>query len=884
MSLYRKFKSDLVEHEQGQVPLKLKLRDRRFIGKILLFSIPTLIVGVVFAGLIYLEVFIFQNQEITTKIIKEQEAYAQSLADNMRDNPWGKLQSDNPKAYILSLLLGMNSELRKKLSEILDQLPPEKLNFLAALLNSVELSEAQIARFAAILEKILTGELSGKKLEILIDLAMSAQARKEAGLAGVDGAAEGQTQAELEKMGAEVGGQSPEALELIALLENDPDSIDELVSSLLNIPPEIYAEYMMLMSSLDPKARREFLGIIPGLPRFQVRNGVMGLLKMDKKLRAPFIHVLYKIDDPRVTGQGFDGSKKLPKAYADMYGEFANKTSDPEKMIYLLDYLIDDDIENAKNILNKNPEVSQSVADKGIKLLTELPDQYKSRVSQVIGNISGEGYEDMVQVADPLDTASRKASIGILEDLQTTQDQEDLLREAVPLETPNAKKAIEVFKDVGTNYVRKTVKISQTISNKYKNKLANQTHRIKKAKKESFSIKSPTAVAGVRGKYTSQGLSKSRQKYGDHYYTNESAELQTEKADNQMDRIRRVVDRLTEIDDPTITTDLLEVSTNIDDEALVKGSDVFTKLDIKSDRKRARKLVDIYKRVDKERKQESIAVLKDMTATHVNAAITLATHADDKLLNESIDYTQQLRSYLGHGSGVETTMRAINMASLVDTNKERQRGLEALKQEREITVKRILVQTDATIAIKRDTEAEGIAEFLAVGRDGELLRPEERVDGVTYLDELPDSSQYYNSVVPILKDGEKQRAFTGDHINRMVDLYHNDRANNPGAGPSQTTLGRQLASTLASYDGVTLGATGSAGVSRFVTQPRKITRILQYLEESESEFQDRLEIIGRRGLNVEHTTVKDNDVFENEGIPAPGIYDPDNIKTKDKKN
>jgi hypothetical protein len=240
---------------------------------------------------------------------------------------------------------------------------------------------------------------------------------------------------------------------------------------------------------------------------------------------------------------------------------------------------------------------------------------------------------------------------------------------------------------------------------------------------------------------------------------------------------------------------------------LVRGADVYIDLDLGADRQRAHRLVDTYKRSDKNMRTSAIDTLHDIDQLHVNAAIDMAHQADIDLMRESIIYTERLKYRLGEQEGLKASERVINVASRVNTNQERRRGLAALQKERDVRVRRILKQVDG------NTEP-------------------------AYLDAPTGST------ANIL--------FNGRRINTIVELYHELDEASPKESPSQRTPAVKLADTLSGGYGLVLGATDGQGISRYVTQERKLFRIRQYLDETKEQLDRRVELVTRRPIQVPH--------------------------------
>ena len=249
-----------------------------------------------------------------------------------------------------------------------------------------------------------------------------------------------------------------------------------------------------------------------------------------------------------------------------------------------------------------------------------------------------------------------------------------------------------------------------------------------------------------------------------------------------------------DIGDSNLNVDLLEYSDELDDRGLVRGADVYIDLDTGTNNDRARRLVETYGRVDVNYRTSAIDTLHDIDVPHVSAAVDIAHVADDQLAEDSIRFAERLKYRLGEKGGLDATQRAINIATRVDNNESCRKGLEALNMERDVRIRRILKQVD------------GVEEPLYKDYDTSL-----------------SESANFSGDPP----------FNGSRIERMTDTYLELQRETPASSPVQRTPAFELADALSGSEGVTLGATDRGGLSRFVTQHRKLFRIAEYLDESQ---------------------------------------------------
>jgi len=324
-----------------------------------------------------------------------------------------------------------------------------------------------------------------------------------------------------------------------------------------------------------------------------------------------------------------------------------------------------------------------------------------------------------------------------------------------------------------------------------------------------------------------------------------------------------LINQLYNINDTSLNTELLDVSDDLSDLSLYRGAEVITAIDInandlskpssdgtrfkteqavtlsKSSRQNTRvhRLVTIQRQLNRKERSSAIDTLHDLDSKeHRKAAIDLGFYADKPLLADSIAYTENLRFRLGHDDGLDASKRLIVLASRINENslseydqsrdsqeetfltlnKARQAGLDALQNERESRVRQILKQT------------------------------------------TKESDVY----------GNTRTYASGGNILRIISLYRRLDSMEPKSNPFERTRAAELADALSSSDGITLGPSGLAGVSRVVTQETKIRRMNEYLSQSYSELWNR-RVIGLtdRPILVSHR-------IENEFE----IPDPENIK------
>jgi hypothetical protein len=795
-----------------------RLASPMFRKKFLVFGLPSLLVAGTLGGIALMDHFLFQNPNIEKQLLAKQNSYGARLLD--MSNPWGTLSSDDPAAFLMAMLGSADSTLREKFQQVLGKLTPERLEKLARIFNTIEFSEKQKARFARLLVYVLGSESGAAKLERVFDIMQRlSEAKMAKAKTANDGEMENQALDQVAKEGLEAPatGEGQTAGEktgvgdvLVGFLDiEDPAVFDELVEMLIQLPEALYNEIMNIVVSLPPKYSRQLIDLVQSLNANQTKK-VVGLLEqMDPPKIPPLMDQLFALQTSQLL-HVVDVLSEIPSSDLNLLATLISSFS---KSDFLALVSIAEKTNNTKlaELLQVGKRINSSNFASATQMLDSFSGQYVNKAIDIMGNLSNADINSLTNMETRLNNADAKKGIDVLYSLRNASTQSDLLKEAGYLSRENLGRGIQVLDDVKVATVEQVVSVSKGLSNsKSKNQLADQLYRIRNPYDYSvrgtvYSVRSPTAVAGVRGKPREAGEVVAETTYG-VAYPYKPPQLVKEPDKKLINRVENLVQKIVDINDNQLNEKLLEHSDDLDTRGLVRGADVYIDLELGNDQKRAHRLVETYGRTDVQYRTSAIDTLHDIDNKHVNAAVDIVATSDDKLLKESIEYSERLKARLGNKEGLAATSRAINIASRVETNEERQRGLDALELERDVRVRRILKQVD------------GNMEPLVID-------------------------------APAISDNI---LFNHKRIMRITDLYHELRDKYPQASPSQRTPAIELADVLAGADGLTLGAKDGAGTSRFITQERKLYRIAQYLDETKEVLDFRVFYITSRPITVLH--------------------------------
>ena len=779
-----------------EVPRSSSLGAKGFLRRFISFGVPAVITAGVMAGVVITDRYLHENPHVKAQLEREQAARMASHLD--MSNPWGVFNSDDPTSFLMSLFIGTSTELREKFKKALSKLSTDKLRLLSSLLGAIDFTQSQKEKFARLMVIALSGDRSQDRLTRALDIVEKLSAKKMAKkkTAEADGvqdsiSQEGEQDAVLEKEAEEVTDTSSSLLVFLDVQE--PAAFDRVLEVLVSLSPDVYESVMGIVASLPSQYTRQLIEVVNELSTGETKT-VISVLERVNNL-PPLLDQLFQLSNSQIVST----AKVLQSIGTTDLNTFVNLSRGFSRTEFgsVIDVL--SATPNDSIFIGVGKKVGANRFAQAAGIASQFQGQYLNNLIGIMDKVSGVAVGDLITVFNKMNSTSSKESIDVLNRLGNSSTQGDLLREATYLSRDNLKKGVEVMDNVKTDSVRQLVTISKGLTKAdVKNKLASQLHRLHgvgdgfvagiRSSEESASIRSPVSVAGVRGKATVR-----RGKIISNY-SFPSYSKGPEQYNMARNRVENLIYKMTIVDSDAINEDLIVQSDDLSDRSLARGAEVFIHLDTGPGKRRARRLVDTYKRIDTDYRETAIDTMHDLdTYEHVNAALDSGTDMDTDLLKDSIAYTEHLRHRLGQREGVAATKRLINVASKVNTNDERRSGLEALKQEREVRVRRILKQVD--------------------GND---------------------------------------KIFDEKKIVRISNLYHDLKEEFPQETPTQRTPAIKLADALASSDGLTLGAKSRQGVSRYVTQERKLFRINQYLQEDDESLGRRVEAVTSRPVQVSH--------------------------------
>jgi hypothetical protein len=798
---------------QGKATLLQKLLDPLLYRKALTFGLPIVIVSGVATGIANLDNYLFENPDIENELLAKSQAYSEDLLD--MSNPWGTFSADDPSGSLMSFMLGADPILKKRFREALGKVAPDRLASLALMLNTMELSNAQRTQFANLLIVVMSSEKAMQNISRALDIFEKLGTVSTAGpvadidsteLVNKEGLSTGLLSSQLTKKSI-----APQSILLGFLDIEEPEGLSNLMEALLELPERSYVDVMGVVSSLSPKYANYLVNLFGELNVTQTNTIIRFTENVSPRNLPPILDRLI----PMSTSQVFATIRVLNtvspsdlNTLIKLTGQF--KQSEFDSMLSIIGKTSTYEF---KSLLFVGKSLNSNVFASATTMTDSFSGAYVTKAIDIMSNLAPIAISDLVLMEGKLSSQTAEKGLDVLTNLRNASIQADLLQEANTLETSNLEKSVEVMDQVKTVTVESMIEISKGLTqSNHKNKLASQLFRIIQAKPDndirgtSYDVRAPVAVAGARGK-ARQTATSTTTTYSPHY-PYQPPSLTSESKKQKITRVEKLVQKVVDIADTKLTEDLLDASDPLDDRGLVRGADVYIDLDLGSDRQRAHRLVDTYKRSDKHMRTSAIDTLHDIDTLHVNAAIDMAHQADLELMKESIIYTERLKYRLGEDEGLRATERVINVASRVDTNQDRRRGLLALSKEREVRVRRILKQVDG------NTEP-------------------------AYLDAPTGSTA--------------RILFTGTRINTITELYHELDTQYPKESPSQRTPAVKLADTLSGSNGLVLGAKDGQGISRFVSQDRKIYRIRQYLDESKESLDLRVRLVTQRPMQVPHS-------------------------------
>jgi hypothetical protein len=799
-------------HAQGQVKTSWLTWGCRWFNKrnLMVFVMPITLVSGAGMSMIALERFLFENPELERSLALRERAYLESLLD--MSNPWGLLDMNNPAAFIASILSKVNPEMRARLIKVLGGVDPERLERFAAMLNMVELSHKQKGRLVRML--LILGEKSGTvKLSRVLDVL------ERLGEASVKQGAEPK-----EKEGALVVEKSSEGLPQQENLENglmllsfldieDPAAFDHLIELLVYLPESVYESVMEIVTVLPMRYSGILVDLVSVLNVSQTQKLLAIANRVELSTLIPLLDLLGRMSTSQLLSS-VDLLMKLRTADLNTLIDLSESMS-PRQFDALLEVVAKAIGPDLSKLLSVGERVSLDLFNNVIGMVQALEGQYVRKAIGVMSQIESVAIHDLVKMGQRLGDMDVEKGLDILARLRNPRVQADLLRESTFLNIQNLEYGVDLMEQVEVKTVEKMVDLSKGLPLAVtKNKFANQMYRIanfsEKGSYENVYVVRSVVDVDSEGEDV-LGASRPYQ----------PPALVEETRERRLRRVQDLVDKVHLIGDDELNKDLIDHSEALSSRALVRGAQVFIDLDSGENNDRARRLVTTYGRVETEHRTSAIDTLHDIQSPQVSAAVDIVHLAEIDLVEDSIEFAERLKYRLGERDGLGATERAINVASRVGDSEARRKGLDALGQQRDVSIRRILKQVDGN-------------------------------SEVAYKDYKHDLSaeENYRGVL-----------FTGERIERMTDLYITLDEELPSTSALQQTRASKLADALSGSDGYTLGATNRGGFSRYVKQHRKIFRIAENLdtEKDEDMMQTAVEITNRP-IQVNHSMESDFDL------------------------
>lgn len=837
---------EALAHENGKsVYWKNLLTSKKFWIKSAVFTAPVALVSSVFVTIFSVDDYLHDHSNELREIQENQSSYLSSILD--MNNPWNKVNLDNPASFLLSFFIGADADILARLREVINLLDNDKLIFLTDLLSMIEMSDEQKSRFVILISTLLKSEDSLKKIPLLVDLLkrleqaekdsvlINQQLIREKGLASQSVSGNGEILA--------VAGEEGLNLSLLKLLTTDkPEALNFLLDTMLTLESGVYERLMQLIAKLGTTRTEKLLGILENLTTTDIRNLTNILSSIDTTTLRVAVDRLDSVPNTLVDDV-ISFAVQLNSNEVETLFEVTSSysTTDFATFIDLHQDVYDSNIgdvfkiyqalgdSTAKSlVLNILDQLASKAADLNyiIEVLSDLPSQSQRNFVSSFKNISKNSLQDL-----PF----------IFRKLSGSVDKRRLVDESTYLNLSQTENIIEVFRDIDSGSVSKVLDISHNLSDRVnKVQLADQSYRI-------FSFDLNSASTGTRVS-------------GSSYTAPRTVDDQ-----NGENVLEGLVDQLYTINDKTLNADLLSASDDLGDLSLYRGAEVVTEIDLstsdlgkptsglsksvttvrgKSSRKRGtrvHRLVEMHKKLKIDERASAIDTLHDIEGREYRkAAIDLVHYSDTDLIVDSITYTENLRSKLGDDEGLDASKRLVVLASRVNQeslssynsirssteeanysnlNDARQAGLNALQNERESRVVKILKQT---------------------------------------------TKEHDSSGLDTYEDGSK--------IIRITSLYQKLDTMDPKDNRFHRTRAAKLADALASSEGLTLGPSNETGVSREVSQETKIRRMDEYLNlDFETLWERRVIPLTDRAILVSH---KRENNFE---IPTPEKVNKDTL-------
>lgn len=647
------------------------------------FAVPLVLTTGTIGGLYVLDRKLIDNPELHRSHEENIRAYMASLEENLRNNPWGatgaramEMSESSARAYIMSLFLGKSPEFRERLRKILERVPGKKLNFLVALFQSVELNDKLVNRFVALVEKIMEKSGAGGKLQLMIDIAQKTIEKKVQKSKAQDGDSESLTETEgqtlTEPTEEELQAMLDEELsqaELDSVVEailavEDAEVFDNLLDIIAQLSPEMGEKVKELISAMASADADKLTTILRQLDRDTIELIVNNLARLSKGTISSLTNRFEKATKPQIITAN-EVMQELAPPTVDEFVDLTQRLSD-RQFFFGIDLLA----ELSSSQIAKLFKIGKKVGDRKFGQVIDIVDVVgppsRNNALDLLNGVNSSSVNNYLQLAAKLSNQEIKKSVDLLSELKSDTLQKKAITIFDNIQINNAKKGIALFDKINLGHFKKAVNHVYELDRNIQDAIIDRFARIKTHDAPDF--KPPTG--------------------------NSKAIYGTTVRRTKTRRVELLIDKLVEVGSHKVSTDLVKVIRKYDDTTLNKAADVFIDLDIQSDKNRAKRLLRTANRMKISKQKTVMDSLEDMSKDHVNAAIDLVDKSDDKFLNDSVDFQDHLKKRLGRKEGIDTTMRALNVATQFKDDKERQDGLTLIKSKKAKTMRKVLKQVE----------------------------------------------------------------------------------------------------------------------------------------------------------------------------------------------
>lgn len=640
-------------------------------------AVALTIVAMILGSIAWFDKVLSDNPDLKQQLEQQQIAYMESLANSVKDNPWGStIESvENPKAYLMAMFIGKSPAFRAKLSNILDSIPESKILFLVRVFKSVELSDAQLNRFIALVDRIINSNNAAPKLQGMINIAERAVKEKlkkskesETPLEQTQDSEEGKEKAqegeELTDIEQPLDMKEEDVEDAIDLLTvEDPEAIDDLLTAIAELPPELAAMVTDILGSLAGADSDKLLAI---LDQFN-RGGIKAVVSLLAKLSNQSVKSLVNRYDSANKGQITKATKVLNQLPPPTTEKLIKVTSSLSNRTFFtaVDLVSSFDNRSVGTFIAIGGKVGGSKFADVVDLLDSVNGQTQKSALELMDNISNSHISKLLTVSNKLNPTEIRKGVDVLYDVRSSTLQQNAIEIFDNLSSKNLKNAIGVMDQISLDSTKKSIRLTHEFQQTVQNKVFDQFSRVvTKSDSLSTGTSQPNTIYGFQGTRVKPA------------------------------RIELLIDKLGKLNNLQLAQDIVAAGDGLSDKGLNQAADVFIDLDTQSDPNRVNRLIRVYKRSSTRNKEDIVDTLDDLSVRHVSAAVDIVDRVEDNLLSDSLQLTKLLKKDLGRKEGLDATMRAINIASKVDNQEELNRGVAVMKTQNSVTLRKVLKQID----------------------------------------------------------------------------------------------------------------------------------------------------------------------------------------------